>query len=161
MDRRAFLAGAAALLAAPLAAEAQQVGKARIGFMPAIPEPNANTEAFREALRDLGHIDGQNILIDSRWGYRFREDAEDLVRLKAAVIVAAGSPTVSAVAKATQTIPTVAIDLESDPVASGFVMSLARPGGNLAGLFPRFPGLGGKLLDLMRSITRSPDPPAA
>jgi hypothetical protein len=52
--------------------------------MPAIPEPNANTDAFREALRDLGHINGQNIDIASRWGCQFREDASELVRLKVA-----------------------------------------------------------------------------
>ena len=66
MNRRAFVTGLGAVLAAPSAADVQVAGKVGIGFMPAIPEPNANTDAFRQALRDLGHIDGQNIMIDVR-----------------------------------------------------------------------------------------------
>jgi putative ABC transport system substrate-binding protein len=156
MNRRAFVTGLGAVLAAPRAAGAQRKTNVRIGFIPAISEPNINTETFREVLRDIGYIDGQNATIESRWGYRFAEDAAELVRLKVDVIVAAGSPAVLAVTKATQTIPIVALDLESDPVVSGFAMSLARPGGNLTGIFLDFPELTGKLLQLTRSVASGP-----
>ena len=139
---RAFLGTlTGSLLAAPLAAEAQQTGKVyRIGYLSASSSTTGRTviEAFRQGLRELGWVEGQNIVID----YRFAEGqydrlpalAAELVRLKADVIVV--SPTQPAVAakNATGTIPIVMIGAGADPVGQGLVASLARPGGNVTGL---------------------------
>src|SRR4029453_7165041 len=134
IDRRTFLTGAGAvLLAAPLAAEAQPAGRVpRIGFLgtrsPSDTSPYL--DAFRQGLRELGRVEGQNIVID----YRFSEGRFDrlsdlpaeLVRLKVDIIVAATTPAAVAAKKATETIPIVAISV-GDPVGLGLIASLARP----------------------------------
>jgi ABC-type uncharacterized transport system substrate-binding protein len=147
-----------ALLAAPLAAEAQSAGKVyRIGFLgnsTAALETNL-VGPFREGLRDLGYVEGQTVVIVYRWAEGKYErlpalDAE-LIGLKVDVIVAAGTPAADAVKKATSSIPLVMVAV-GDPVATGLVASLARPGGNLTGLVSIAPDLEGKRLELLREV---------
>jgi putative tryptophan/tyrosine transport system substrate-binding protein len=158
MDRRTFLAGTSAvLLAAPLAVEAQQAAKiARIGYLgtnltatPQLPE------AFRQGLRDLGYVEGRNLVIEYRFVEgkfdRFPALAAELVALKVDVIVAANTPAALAAKQATKTIPIV-FAAASDPVASGFVTSLARPGGNVTGLSLLGEELVGKRLELLKQV---------
>ena len=157
MDRRAFLAGAVALLAAPLAAEAQQAAKiARIGYL----SPNLATsphlrEAFRQGLRDLGYVEGRNVVIEYRDAEgkgveRFPALAAELVALKVDVIfVGGGTRVVLAAMQATKTIPIVFASV-ADPVGSGLVTSLARPGGNVTGLSGLTSELVGKCLEHLK-----------
>ncbi len=155
--RRAALAAALALglLAAPLAAPAQQPpGKtARIGLLGDVP--SFLDEAFRQGLRELGYVQGQNITIEYRsadWKYeRLPGLAAELVRLKVDVIVAASPPATEAAKQATSTIPIV-FTVSGDPVAEGFVASLARPGGNLTGLATISPELVGKQLEMLKEV---------
>jgi putative ABC transport system substrate-binding protein len=133
----AALAAVLALLAAPLAAPAQQPGKtARVGFLFFVTSPFLD-EAFREGLRELGYVEGQNIAIEYRSAEGKSEQlpglAAELVRLKVDVIVAAAPPATEAAKRATSTIPIV-FAVSGDPVAAGLVASLARPGGNITGL---------------------------
>jgi putative ABC transport system substrate-binding protein len=128
------------VLAAPLAAESQQAAKvARIGLLalnlaaaPHVPE------AFRQGLRDLGYVEGRNVVIEYRDAEgkpeRLPALAAELVALKVDVILAAGTPQALAAKHATKTIPIVFASGASDPVTSGLVTSLARPGGNVTGL---------------------------
>ena len=157
MRRRQFIAllgGTAASWS--LAADAQQqAGKQpRIGIISV--EPGELTEAFSQGLREDGYVDGQNIILDTRYYHgsleRIDEFARELVALKCSVIVAGSPYAIRAVLKETNTIPTVGIDLESDPVANGWVKSLARPGSNLTGLFLDIPELGGKQIELLRNV---------
>ncbi len=157
MKRREFitlLGGAAA--AWPFAARAQQLaGKVpRIGFLQRIQ--NENVVAFIQALRDAGYIDGQNAVIETRIFEttldRLPDLAKELVDLKCDVILAASQYAFVAAMKATTTIPIVGIDLENDPVANGWVKSLARPGGNFTGLFLDLPELGGKQIELLKEV---------
>ena len=155
IDRRAFLAGAAALLAAPLAAETQQADKvARIGYLgtrrgvsPHLPE------AFRQGLRDLGYVEGRNVVIEYRnsegKNERLPALAAELVALKVDVILAAATPHALAAKQATRTIPIV-FAATGDAVADGLVASLARPGGNITGLSFFTPELVGKRLELLK-----------
>ena len=163
MDRRAFLAGASALLAAPLAAEAQQrAGKvSRIGYLsPLSPAADATRrEGFQQGLERLGYREGQNIAIEYRWaeGKLDRQDdlAAELVRLKIDVLLAAGgNHTVRAAKKATASIPIV-MTAADDSIASGFVASLARPGGNVTGLNTQTADLAAKRLELLREVLPS------
>ena len=139
--RRQFLIVASALVAAPLAAEAQQAGKVyRIGYLgntASTPGTLALREAFRQGLRERGWVEGQNVLIEYRWAEgkfdRLPELAAELVRLKVDLILAQSSIYVEATRKATLTIPIV-FALHADPVGSGHVASLRRPGGNMTGL---------------------------
>jgi ABC-type uncharacterized transport system substrate-binding protein len=156
VDRRAFLGTlATGFLAAPLAAEGQQPrGKsARIGLLGDVP-PFLD-EAFRQGLRELGYIEGQNIVIEHRspeWKYeRLPGLAADLVRLKVDVIVAASPAATKAAKQATSTIPIV-FTVSGDPVAEGFVASLARPGGNITGLATISPDLVGKQLEMLKGV---------
>jgi putative ABC transport system substrate-binding protein len=116
--------------------------------------PNENVEAFKQGLREAGYVDGQNMLLETRFHRgaldRLDEFANELVALKCSVIFATAPYSVRAVMKATSTIPIVGLDLESDPVASGWVKSLARPGGNLTGFFLDIPELGGKQMELLK-----------
>jgi putative tryptophan/tyrosine transport system substrate-binding protein len=145
------------LLSTPLAADAQPATKVpRIGLLSSLSPADApqNTDAIRQGLRDLGWIEGQNILIDYRWAEgkveRIADLAAELVRLKVAVIIASSSSAVLAASNTTRTIPVVALDLETDPVASGLAASLAQPDGNITGVFLDLPELSGKLLELLR-----------
>ena len=142
MDRRAFIAGVAGgLLPAPLAGEAQETGKVyRIGILgmyAADPTEARHWHAFRLGLRERGGIEGGNVLIESRWAEgsyaRVPELAADLVRLRVDVIVMRGSPFAQGARKATSSIPIV-FTQHADPVGSGHVVSLAKPGGNITGL---------------------------
>jgi len=139
-------------------AEAQQPAKIpRIGLLSAVPlsSMSARVEAFRQGLRELGYVEGQNIVIE----YRFAEgkldqvshNAAELVRLKVDAIVTAGATDTRAAKQATSTIPIV-MAFDSDPVGSGFVASLARPGGNITGLSSLTPEITGKQLELLKDI---------
>jgi len=159
MERRTFIGViAGGLLAAPLAAEAQQAAKVpRIGFL---GNSTAALEAnlvgpFREGLRELGYIEGRNILIEYRWAEgqyeRFPALIAELIALKVDVIVTAGTPASLAVKKATTSIPLVMVAV-GDPIGVGLVASLARPGGNSTGLTSIAPELEGKRLELLREV---------
>ena len=136
-------------------AEAQQPGKIpTIGFMRGGSPTDPEVEAFRQGLRELGYVEGKNIIIDFRNTEgktdRFAGVAAELVRLKVDVIVAAGgSAVVLAVKPATDTIPIVMTN-SGDPVAIGVVASLARPGGNITGLTSSSTDLSGKLVELLK-----------
>jgi len=156
MKRRDFVALIGGALAAPLLC-AQPAGKLRrIGVLwPGdSSQPNARIDALREGLRELGYIEGQNIVIVYRYAEgkyeRLPVLAADLVREKVEVIVGAGAPAISAAQKATTTIPIV-IGTAGDPVGTGFAKSLAHPGGNITGLSDLSSDLGSKLLDLLAS----------
>ncbi len=140
MNRRTFLCGfTLGTLAAPLAGEAQPppTKTARIGYLSPRSGPSIQDEAFRQGMRELGYVEGQNISVEYRFG-DWRSDrisvfAAELVRLKVDVIVASGGATWALTAKrATTTIPIVFI--AGDPVGTGLVASLDRPGGNLTGV---------------------------
>jgi ABC-type uncharacterized transport system substrate-binding protein len=142
INRRAFLGTlAGGLLAVPLAAEAQQTGKVyRVGTLGERASDAAEVQlwqAFRQSLRERGWIEGGNILIEQRWvegnAARLPELADDLVRLKVDLIVARSSSHVRAAKAATSSIPIVFV-VHGDPVGTGHVASLARPGGNITGL---------------------------
>ncbi len=160
ITRRTFLAGTGAvLLAAPLAAEAQQTRKIpRVGVLGGqspTDSPAPPILALRQGLRELGYVEGQNIAIEWRWAHgkleRFPDLAAELVKLKVDIIVAATVPGVQAAQKATRTIPIV-MGFVSDPVAFGLVASLARPGGNTTGLGVPTPEISGKRLQLLREL---------
>jgi putative ABC transport system substrate-binding protein len=149
---------AGGFLASPLAAEAQQAGRMvpRIGLLlhgdASAPIIVSLREAFSQGLRESGgHIEGQNIAIEYRYGAlaRLPSLANELVRLKVDVIVAGGTPAGLAVKQATKTIPIVAAGM-ADPVADGLVVSLARPGGDVTGNTFLAPELGPKRLQLLR-----------
>jgi putative ABC transport system substrate-binding protein len=156
MERRRFIEViAGGLLVAPLSAEAQQAAKiARIGFlvlnMAAAAHP---PEAFRQGLRDLGYVEGRNVVIEYRDAEgkpeRLPALAAELVALKVDVILAAGETHALAAKQATKTIPIV-FAVAADPVASGLVTSLARPGGNVTGLSVLAPELVGKCLEQLK-----------
>ena len=144
------------MLAAPLGAEAQQAGKVyRIGLLGRSPPATGGHlwEAFLQGLRDLGYVEGRNLVIEHRYSEGKDEGlpdlAADLVRLKVDVIVAGATPPVHAARRATATIPIVMAN-HSDPVGSGLVASLARPGGNVTGLSIVNPELSGKRLELLK-----------
>ena len=141
MDRRRFLlTSLAGAVAGPLAAGAQQAGKVpRIGFL-SLTSPSDRPpllDAFRQRLRELGWVEGQNIVIDYRYAEgrvdRLPDLAAELVRLKVDVIVSWGTQGVTAAKNATETIPIVMIAVR-DPVGTGLIASLARPGGNVTGV---------------------------
>jgi len=141
---------------APLAAEAQQAAKIpRIGvFFPSTPPAAShNNEAFTQGLREHGYVEGQNVILERRYGEgraeRLAEIAVELVRMKVDVIVTATDPVIAAVKRQTRSIPIVMIGA-SDPVGTGFIASLARPGGNLTGTSRMSPELSAKRLELLR-----------
>ena len=155
MNRRTFVGTLAlGLLAAPLAAEAQQPAKvARIGYLaPSLAANPQNHEAFRQGLRDLGYVEGGNVVLEYRDAEgkpeRFPALAAELVALKVDVIVAPTTLAAVAAEQATRTIPIV-FATAGDPVTSGLVISLARPGGNVTGLSILAPELVGKRLELL------------
>jgi ABC-type uncharacterized transport system substrate-binding protein len=148
----------AIVLLAPLAVEAQQTGKVhRIGFLGnSTPALEANLVGpFREGLRELGHVEGQNILIEYRWAEgkyeRLAALAAELLARNVEVIVTAGTPASLAVKKATTSTPLIMVAV-GDPVATGLVASLARPGGNITGLTSTVEGLEGKRLELLKEV---------
>jgi len=159
MERRAFVLAtiAGGLLAAPLAAEAQTAAKrVRVGMLGSNPIPPFLYEMFKEGLAQLGYIEGHQVQIvqlDSGGvPARLPAGAAELVRARADVIFARGPVAVAAAVQASKTIPIVAIDLESDPIALGYAKTLARPGGNVTGVFLDLPELSAKQLQLFREI---------
>ena len=153
MPRRTFMAlVSGGLLAAPLAAEAQPAAKiARIGYLAAnLAAAPRLEEALRQGLRDLGYVEGRNIVIEYRDAEgkpeRLPALAAELVAFKVDVIVAPNTPQALAAKQATRTLPIV-FSFVADPVASGLVTSLARPGGNVTGLSTIGPDLIGKCLE--------------
>ncbi len=145
------------LLAGPLPVKAQQTDKVyRIGYLaPISASPTSRrTKAFREGLRELGYVEGQNIVIEYRAAEgkrnRFPELAAELVRLNLDVIFAYSTYAVRALKNATTTVPLVTVS--GDPVRAGFVASLVRPGGNITGLANLTPELAGKRLELLKEV---------
>jgi putative ABC transport system substrate-binding protein len=144
------------MLALPLAAYAQQPKKIpRIGFLSAASVSSDRLDIFRQGLRELGYVEGQNVVIEARWAEgkyeRLPGFAAELVRLKVDVIVTYGPPAIQAAKEATGTIPIVMAGI-IDPVATGFVASLARPGGNITGLSLMAPELIGKQLQILKEV---------
>lgn len=139
-------------------AQAQQPAQMpRIGFQTDAPVATvaARIEGFRQGLRELGYVEGKNIIIEWRSAEgkpeRRSEIAAELARLKVDVIVSAGPSVTRAVKEATSTIPIV-MGQDTDPVGSGFIASLARPGGNITGLAALAPEMAGKQLELLKEI---------
>jgi putative ABC transport system substrate-binding protein len=156
--RRAALAAiiALSLLAAPLAAEAQKAGRVyRIGVLDTTPVARnaANLDAFRQGLRELGYVEGQNFVIEYRSPDRraneFPDLANELVRLKVDLILTRGTAAVTAAKNATRTIPIV-MAASGDPLGVGVVTGLARPGGNVTGLTTLTAEVSGKRLQLLK-----------
>ena len=145
----------AVLLALCSSAQAQQPTKVpQIGYLGSSSgAESARAEAFRQGLRELGYIVGKNIVIEYRYPEgkpdRARMLATELVRLKVDVIVTTGSGATRAAKEATSTIPIVMAQ-DPDPIGNGFVVSLARPGGNITGLSNLGPELSGKRLELLK-----------
>jgi putative tryptophan/tyrosine transport system substrate-binding protein len=138
--------------------QAQQPAKVpRIGYLTvaSLSSNVARVEAFRQGLRELGYVEGKNIVIEWRSGdgkvERIPALAAELVRLKVDVVVTAGPTATRPAKKATTTIPIV-MALDTDPVGNGFVASLARPGGNITGLSALSPDVSGKQLELLKEI---------
>jgi putative tryptophan/tyrosine transport system substrate-binding protein len=156
MRRRDFLAGIGAAAAWPLMARAQplQPKLPTIGFIGGGSQENH--QAFVEGLRELGYVSGQTVRLETRIhgasAERVDEIARELVILQCNVIFASTPPAVSAVMRVTRVIPTIGIDLEDDPVANGWAQSIPRPGGNLTGLFPGLPELGGKQIEFLKDV---------
>jgi len=157
--RKLLIALGAGTLAAPLASFAQQqpASVARIGFL---GNSTATLEAslvgpFREGLRDLGYVEGRNVLIEYRWAEgkyeRFPALVAELIAMKVAVIVTAGTPATLAVKKTTTSVPLVMVAV-GDPVGTGIVASLGRPGGNITGLTSIAHDLDAKRLELFREM---------
>jgi len=159
--RRAFLfALGVSALAAPLGSSAQQRGKIwRVGFFYFASRQSlldaGRDNAFLQGMRELGYVEGKNLVIEWRFAdgkpERLPGLAAELVRLKVDVIVAGGTPGVGAAQKATSTIPIVMVNV-ADPVGSGFVASLARPGGNITGLSNIAGDIGPKHLEMLLSM---------
>jgi putative ABC transport system substrate-binding protein len=146
------------LLVTPLATDAQQTGKVhRIGFLGISTASNyaPRIAALRQGLRDLGYIEGQNIVFEYRWAEgnsdRYHALITDLVRLKVDVIVTGSTATIRAAKEVTKTIPIVMAG-GSAPLEAGLVPSLARPGGNITGVTSSNVELGGKRLELLREV---------
>jgi ABC-type uncharacterized transport system substrate-binding protein len=153
-DLITLLGGAAAW---PLAARAQQPGKLpTIGFLGAAPSiESQRVAAFVQRLRELAWIDGRNLAIEYRWAEgrneRYAENAAEFVRLKVDVIVTSATPPTLAAKQATTLIPIVFAAV-SDPVGTGLVASLARPGGNVTGLANQMSDTAGKKLEFLREV---------
>jgi putative ABC transport system substrate-binding protein len=146
------------LLVASLTAEAQPSKVHRVGFLLGRHsiEPDPTLEAFRQGLRDLGYVEGQNLIIAYRGAEgqneRLPDLAAELARLQVEVIVAVGSAATRAAQHATRTIPTV-LTGTPDPLGHGFVASLARPGGNITGLSNLLEELPSKRLEILKETT--------
>jgi putative ABC transport system substrate-binding protein len=153
VKRRDFITLLGGAAAWPRAAYAQQSSNLpRVGSIHTTR--SENSDAFFQGLREAGYADGQNVLLESRFSEGelgpVDEFARELVALNSSVIFASNPYAIRAAMKATQTISIVGIDLEDDPVASGWAQNLARPGGNLTGVFLDLPELGGKQIELLK-----------
>jgi putative ABC transport system substrate-binding protein len=158
MNRRDTVLALLALGAAPLATRAQPAGKpARIAWL-GFTSPEAAgyfLDAFKQGLRELGYVEGKSFVFEARWAFGKYENLSDLARDLAAqqpdVIFVSSGPTIRAMQQATTTIPIVMTN-SGDPVGSGFVRSLSRPGGNITGLSTLNADLSPKLLELLLTI---------
>jgi len=156
MDRRAFVTGLGAVLAKPLAAGAQQARTVRLGWL--LPAPKAFAlDSFRHRLKELGWIEGSNLVIEERYshgaGNRFIPLAAELVRLKVDALVTDGAAATTAAQKATQDIPIVFVS--GNPVATGFAASLSHPGKNLTGVAIITGDVTPKRVQLLKEATTS------
>jgi ABC-type uncharacterized transport system substrate-binding protein len=161
MGRREFVAllgGAAA--AWPVAARAQQAERVRrmgvlLGWTPGTPQSGPFLAAFTRALQELGWVEGRNVRIDYRWAGSDADQitafAKELVNLQPDLIIGHSTPVAAALQRETKTIPIVFVTV-SDPIGSGFVASLPRPGGNMTGFINIESTLGGKWIELLREV---------
>jgi putative tryptophan/tyrosine transport system substrate-binding protein len=162
VNRRTFLGAVPlALLASPMAGEAQQAGKvSRIMFLGASSATleSDRVDLFRQGLRDLGYIEGQNVVIEYRWAEghydRYPAFVAEAVNHKVDVIVTEGTPAAIAAREGTRTIPIVTASI-GDPVAAGLVSSVAHPGGNVTGLTSMSPEIDAKRLELLKELVPS------
>jgi putative tryptophan/tyrosine transport system substrate-binding protein len=157
LDRRAFVYGAVAVAGIPVAAEGQRGGRpTRIGFLQ-WGSAEGEVEAFRQGLRELGYFDGQNIIIEYRHAEgrsdRLHDFVVELLRSRVDIIVTFTTPATKAAQQGTKTIPIVSVS--ADPVGTGLVTSLARPGGNVTGLSLVGPEADEKALDLLKETVPS------
>ena len=172
MRRRDFITLLGGAAAWPLIARAQQPKVWRIGVLAAVPPTPAMLSAFRDGMRGRGYVEGQNLSIDVRWPQgTFEHDPSpvaELINSNVDVIVAWATPTVIAIRHATSTVPIVMVGV-GDPVGSGFIASLARPGGNITGLTNISVDLSAKLMELFTElvpgmkrvgVVRNPNNPA-
>jgi len=164
MDRRAFISlVGGSILTVPVDAEAQPLNRnAKVGFLTSgfasLAAPGGIYhplyQALREGFREVGYVEGQNLVIEYRFGEanqdRVVKLATELVALKPDVIVALGPDCLRAVNSLTSNIPVVTVDYEADPVAARYIASFARPGGNVTGVFLDQPELSGKWLELLK-----------
>ena len=158
MDRRAFIVGGVAALAVQVTAEGQQAEKMyRVGVLSPGSPPPGSLEPFREGLRDLGYVEGKTVAIEWRFAEgkneRLATLVGELVRLKVDVIFAVNTPAAQAAKKATTTIPIVIARL-ADPVKTGLVPSISRPGGNITGLSSITEEVAAKRLELLKEAVR-------
>jgi putative ABC transport system substrate-binding protein len=157
MNRRHFLRGSLGLLATPVAAAAQPVGKVpRVGYLFSFTPSSGQHlwEACRQGMRELGYVEGQNVVLEPRWADRHDQLpglVADLLRLKVDVLVAAATPANIAAKSATSTVPIVMVAV-AEPIRAGLVASLARPGANVTGLTLLTPELSGKRLELLADV---------
>ena len=157
MRRREFISLLGGAAAWPLAARAQQPERIRrIGVLMGYPEAQSEFASFVQELQKLGWAEGRNLRIDTRWGIPADPDsmhrfAKELVALQPDLILSQSTPTTAALFQETRTIPIV-FAIVADPVGSGFVASLARPGGNATGFVVTEGSLGGKWLELLKEI---------
>jgi ABC-type uncharacterized transport system substrate-binding protein len=162
IERRKFLATLGGAAAWPLPAPAQQQtitpAPVRVGLLTVSPPTPAMLRAFREGMREHGYVEGQNLSLDVRWPRGSTEEisalAVDLANANLDVIVAWATPSVLALQRATSTVPIVMVSV-GDPLGSGFVASLARPGANITGLSNITADLSGKLLELFSELVPS------
>ena len=158
MNRRAFVSGLGAVLAAPFAAAQQTAKLPRVGYA-TLNTRTVTVEAFEQGLRQLGYVLGQNIVVDYRFAEGHLERVPVLVNELLAtgidVLFAANPHILRAAIQATTTVSIVGIDLETDPVRAGWVKTLARPGGNVTGFFLDMPELSSKQVQfLIEAIPR-------
>jgi putative ABC transport system substrate-binding protein len=159
MRRRLFITLVGGVAAWPLVAQAQQRERARIGVLMAVaendPQYQANVAVFREGLQQVGWTEGRNISIDVRWAAldadAMQRLAKELVALQPDLILSNNTPTTAALLQQTRTIPIIFATI-ADPVGSGFVENLARPGGNATGFATIEDSLGGKWVELLKEI---------
>ena len=159
MKRRAFLGGLGALSAAPSFATAQPASRVyRIGYLGTLPvtsEANPTFGILLRRLRELGYVEGQNMVVEGRFSEgrneRYRALATELVNLKVDLIVAPGTPAALAAKEATSTIPIVTV-VVGDPIGSRLIASLARPGGNVTGMSSSGTDIVAKQLELLKEI---------
>ena len=165
MKRREFitLLGGAAAAVWPLAARAQQPDRVRrigvlLGWAPGTPQSGPFLAAFARALRELGWAEGRNLQIDYRWAGsdagQINTFAKELVNLQPDLIIGHSTPIAAALQRETKAIPIVFVTV-SDPIGSGFVASLPRPGGNMTGFINIESTLGGKWIELLREVAPS------